>query len=204
MGPLPPIALLPAVPLVPPVASAPAEPPPPPAPRPPALRPPALRPPALRPPALRPPALRPPLPVEPAWLPAGAPMMLPPPMTLPPLETVLPPLEEPERPPEPPPAVPTAPVPPELRPALSKNVGKLSSPPQPDMTLMPDAARRNAQNFDLPKKLASQRSAVLHNRVISGSSGFSGDSPSPNRTLKPVSAGECGTVKKDCTLSISR
>jgi hypothetical protein len=80
-------------------------------------------------------------------------------MTLPPPETLLlppevAPLIGPELPPKLPPALPTTLPPPELRPALgSDDVGELSLLPQPNMTLMPDAARSNAQKFDLPKKL---------------------------------------------------
>ena len=70
--------------------------------------------------------------------------------TLPPPETLLPPpagapLIEPERPPTLAPA--------ELRPALGSDDGELLLLPQPNMTLMPDAARTNAHEFERQKRL---------------------------------------------------
>jgi hypothetical protein len=63
-------------------------------------------------------------------------------MTLLPPPTVAP-LIEPELPP--------TLAPPELRPALgSPDVAELSLLPQPNMTLIPDAVRSNAQKFVLP------------------------------------------------------
>lgn len=125
---------MPAVPLDPPVASAPAEP--------------------LRPPEFC----------------AALSDDFPPLSPVPPAETLLPPPTTALSPPagappieldRPPPLAPAA-----LRPALGSDEGELSLLPQPNMTLMPDAASNNDQQFEPTKKLTLRRGEALGDRAI--------------------------------------